>query len=39
MKRILSALLGVAMMLACLCVVPASAVDTSVSLRVRLDTD
>ena len=36
MKRILSALLGVAMMLACLCVVPASAVDTSVTLRVGL---
>ena len=39
MKRILSALLGVAMMLACLCVVPASAVDTSVTLRVGLTID
>ena len=36
MKRILSALLCVATLLACLCIVPASAVDTNVTLRVGL---
>ena len=36
MKRVLSMLLCAATMLACLCLVPASAVDTSVTLRVGL---
>ena len=36
MKRILSMLLCAATMLACLCIAPASAVDTSVTLRVGL---
>ena len=36
MKRILSMLLCAATMLACLCIAPASAVDTDVTLRVGL---
>ena len=39
MKRILSALLCAVMMMACFCVVPASAVDTNVTLRVGLTID